>query len=78
MSVLVDEPAGAAHGELLSDVQDGVRQTFLQGLLILLLYGVVPAEHFIVVNGLVELDHWLALEEVKEKDPGITSRPLIS
>lgn len=66
MPVLVDQPAGAAHGELLSHVEDGVRKTFLQGLLVLLLDGVVPAEHLIVVDGLVELDHRSALEEDKE------------
>lgn len=79
MSVLGDEPAGAAHGELLGQVEDGVGQTFLQGLLVLLLDGVVPAEHLVVVDGLVELDHWLALEGgKKEEDPGITGRPLIT
>lgn len=67
MSVRVDKPAGAAHGELLCDVEDGVGQTFLQGLLVLLLDGVMPAEHLVVVDGLVELDHWLALEGGEKK-----------
>ena len=57
VSVLEDEAAGAVEGELLCDVQDGVGQASLQGLLVLLLQGVLPAEHLIVVDGLVELHH---------------------
>lgn len=72
--VLEDEPARAAHGELLGDVEDGVGQTFLQSFLVLLLDGVVPAEHLVEVNGLVELDHRAPLEG--REDPAVRDGPL--
>ena len=57
VSVLEDEAAGAVERELLCDVEDGVGQASLQGPLVLLLQGALPAEHLVVVNGLVELHH---------------------
>lgn len=55
VSVLIDESTCAAQGEFLSDVQDGVRQTFLQSVLILHFIRLAPAEHLIVVNSLIVL-----------------------
>lgn len=56
VSVLEDQPTRAACGKFLCDIQDGVGEAFLQSFLILFLDGVMPAEHLVVVDGLIELD----------------------
>lgn len=62
VSVLGHQPACAAAGEFLSNVEDGVGQTFHQSFLVLFLDGAVPGEQLIVVNGLIELHNRSPLE----------------